>query len=137
MVEIPVLLKQREVWLRGPLDPQLGVDQAMTMLKDAEGVHQVTRLDNMHLSLSYDLHKISLQQIESALAEVGFHLDNSLMVKLKRALYYYTEENERHNLGLSELTCSSGCAVKVFAAHFRSADHGCRDPRPDHLRRYL
>jgi hypothetical protein len=91
----------------------------------------------MTLNLTYDLATITLEQIETALQEVGFHLDNSLISRFRRALYYFTEENERSNRGLSKLTCSHGCAIKIFAAQYRATKHGCRDPRPEHLRRYL
>ncbi len=131
------IIKERDIQLRGPCDPSLNADGAIFLLADVEGVQSCTRIDDHRLSVRYDLSKIGLEQIEKALAEVGFHLDNSLINKLRRALYYFTEDNERANLGLGKLTCSQGCAIKVFAARYRQISQGCRDPRPEHLRRYL
>lgn len=130
-------IKDREIVLRGPTDPHLRADDAMLLLSDVDGVEKCTKINDYHFMVSYDLRVISLEQIETALAEVGYHLDASIMSKLKRALYYYTEDNERANMGLNKLNCSGGCAVKVFVNHYRKTEHGCRDQRPEHVKRYF
>jgi hypothetical protein len=86
------------------------------------------------LQLSYHVLDVSLEQIEAALDEAGFHLDNRLMYRLKRALYYYTEEVERANAGCPR--GSTNCTQKVYMTRYRLAAHGCRDPRPEHWREY-
>ena len=129
--------KSREIQLRGPTEPSLNADGAIFLLADNEGIRNAIKLNDLRFSVSYDLTIVSLEQIELALAEVGFHLDNSLINKIKRAIDYFTEDNQRRNHGLSKLTCSEGCSIKVFAARYRQLSHGCRDPRPEHLRRYL
>lgn len=131
------VIKHREVVLRGPCDPNFRVDSALLLLADVEGMINATKLSDLRLSISYDLRIITLEQIETALAEVGYHLDASIMSKLKRALYYYTEDNERMNLGLTKVNCTNGCAVKVFVNHYRKTEHGCRDQRPDHVKHYF
>ena len=129
--------KSREIQLRGPIDPGLNADGAIFLLADNDGIRNAIKLDELRFSVGYDLTIVSLEQIELALAEVGFHLDNSLINKIKRAIYYFTEDNQRRNHGLSKLTCSEGCSIKVFAARYRQLSHGCQDTRPEHLRRYL
>lgn len=131
------IIKHREIVLRGPCDPSLGVESAILLLADVEGIISSSKLDNEHASVTYDLRLITLEQIETALAEVGYHLDASIMSKLKRALYYYTEDNERINMGLDKITCSNGCAVKVFVNHYRKTEHGSRDLRPEHVKHYF
>ncbi len=137
MEEGKVSIKHREIVFRGPYAPHLNPEAALLLLTDAKGVKQVTLLDENRISISYDLHTISLLQIETALSESGFHLDNSILTKIKRALYYFAEDTERKNHGLETLTCSGGCAAKIFVASYKKRQHGCRDQRPDHLRRYL
>ena len=137
MVDNIVLLKHRDISFRGPSDPALNAKGALPILGEVDGIHRISLRDKMTLNLTYDLATITLEQIETALQEVGLHLDNSLISRFRRALYYFTEENERSNRGLSKLTCSHGCAIKIFAAQYRATKHGCRDPRPEHLRRYL
>lgn len=132
-----ISIKHREILFRGPYAPHLKPEAAQLLLVDVKGVKQVTLLDEDRISISYNLHSISLMQVEVALSESGFHLDNSIMSKLKRALYYFAEDTERRNHGLKKLTCSRGCAAKIFASSYRNRVHGCRDQRPDHMRRYL
>lgn len=108
---------------------------ALLLLDEVPGVVNLVYVDDTHLRISYDIGAVSLQMIEEALAEVGFHLDNSLLNKLKRALYYYSEDVQRQNLG-----CHRGehnCVQKVFVNRYRQLPHGCRDDRPEHWRRYL
>ena len=113
-------------------------DQAGTaarFLEGVDGVRSVGRRDPRLLLVEYDLLRITLEQIESALREIGLHIDNRLIYRLKRALYYYTESTQRANLGCPK--GESNCTHKVFAERYRKRDHGCRDRRPEHWRRYL
>jgi len=86
------------------------------------------------LHVRYDVRIITLQMIEEGLTELGYHLDNSLLVRLKRALFYYTEEIERENLGVAK---SSGVTPQVFIHRYQKICHGCRDHRPEYWRNYL
>jgi hypothetical protein len=132
-----VIIKHRDISFRGSDGSGFDAWAAVQLLNTVEGVYKTEVRDKMTLRLTYDLATISLEQIEAALQEVGFHLDNSLTCLFRRALYYFTEENERSNRSLSKLTCSHGCAIKVFAARYRATEHGCRDSRPEYLRHYL
>ncbi len=130
-------IKLRELAFRGPSSPSLTADSALPLLTEVEGVQQATRLDPLRIEVTYDLRMVTLEQIEYALQEVGFHLDNSLIFRLKRALYYFTEDNQRQNMGLTKLSCAQGCAIKIFASRYQRLKHGCQDVRPEHLRQYL
>jgi hypothetical protein len=108
---------------------------AATLLIDVEGVKRVQVIDKSTLQVHYHLAVICLADIETLLEKNGFHLDYRLVVKIKRALYHYTEETQRANMG-----CAKGdpnCTEKVFANRYRNRAHGCQDDRPDHWRRYL
>ena len=86
------------------------------------------------LQVRYDLLKTTLQEIEEALRELGMHLDGALLFRLRRAMHYYMEETQRANWG-----CAHGehnCTKKVFAKRYEALEHGCRDHRPEHWRRY-
>lgn len=130
-------VKHRELVFRSPSDPQLTADNAVSLLTDVAGVQQTNKLDPLRADVAYDLRLVTLEQIEYALQEVGFHLDNSLISRTKRTLYYFTEDNQRQNMGLTKLSCAQGCAIKIFASRYQRLKHGCQDIRPEHLRRYL
>ncbi|MEN8166289.1 MAG: hypothetical protein ABFR65_02290 [Pseudomonadota bacterium] len=108
---------------------------AALLLADIEGIVRVNPANPLHLQVSYHLLDVCLQQIESGLKATGLHIDNSLIYRLKRALYYYTEETQRANQGCNH--SDSKCTRKIFADRYQRLNHSCRDPRPEHWRRYL
>ncbi len=137
MSEISTISKVREIGFRGPYAPGREPEQAFAMLKEADGVVTVNLLDRDRVALAYDIARVTFSEIELALQEVGFHLDSGLIYKLRRAMYQYTDETLRANLGLSGSICTRSCAQKVFVEHYRRQDRGCHDERPAYWRRYL
>ena len=133
----PNPVKFREIGFCTPHpDPQQALS-AMLVLADIGDIVRVTvpNRSRSAIHVNYDLNHISLYIIKNLLSELGFHLDNSLLAKLKRALYYYTEENELENIASEsgqELN-TRGIFMRCYQCH----THGCRDERPDYLRKYL
>lgn len=129
------LLKEREIVFctLHPDPDQAG--SAATLLIEIEGVHQVEVINSGHLQVIYHLHAISLADIEALLQQRGFHLDNRLVYKIRRALQHYTEETQLANLGCGR--GESNSTEKVFVNRYRKREHGCQDDRPEHWRRYL
>lgn len=136
-IDNPDQIKHREIWFRDPHPDTHQAHSAMLLLADVPGVLHIDRPDPEHngLAITYDLAQIDLQLIEQLLLELGFHLDNSLMSKLKRALYYYTEQTERENLGTNRAQDHN--TRDIFMRCYRCRRHGCRDERPEHWRQYL
>ena len=129
-------LRQRELIFKGPQNENQQIEAAWLMLREADAVMEVRSGGDNRLWVSYDIRRITYAEIEQALIEVGFHLDNSLISKLRRALYHYQEDTIRANLGLTRETLK-GVAQKVFIHHYQQQYHGCRDQRPRHWREYL
>lgn len=129
------LFKQREIAFctLHPDPNQAG--SASALLVDIKGIQTVEVISPSSLQISYHLLAICLADIELLLEQSGFHLDNRLTTKIRRALYHYTEETQRANHGC----CKSdpNCTQKVFVSRYQKRDHGCQDDRPDHWRRYL
>jgi hypothetical protein len=74
-----------------------------------------------------------LESLETALTSQGFHLDNSLIGKLKRALAYFSESVQRSNVAANEPDIKSQQAfMKVYESHL----HGDRDDTPVEWRDY-
>jgi hypothetical protein len=131
--ETRVLVKHREIRFCRLHPDKQPAHTASLLLSDVEGVHLLRPHDSFLLHVSYDITCLNLNLIEDVLVDLGFHLDNSLMMKLKRALYYYTEEVERANLGIDECGCADR---QVFINRYIKLRHGCRDERPEHWRNY-
>ena len=129
----PDRIKHREIPFRGPHPDPHQAQSAVLLLAGIEGVHRVLlphpAAEILHIS--YDIQFIDLRVIEEFLIETGYHLDNGVIYKLKRALYYYTEQVEQDSLG-----CKN-CTRRIFVETYRRRIHGCRDERPDHWRKYL
>ena len=130
----PERTKHREVHFRAPPSAAEQAHHAALALRKVEGILDAHASEGPVIHISYDLAEISLQLIDCLLIELGFHLDNSLLAKLKRALYYYTEQAEQETLG-----CQRGrgnCTQAIFINRYQHLQHGCRDDRPDHWRHY-
>jgi hypothetical protein len=127
--------KQREIAFctLHPDKDQAGT--AAALLQDLEGIDKVERLSAAQIRVHYQIHHVCLADIEALLADRGFHLDNALIHRMRRALVHYMEETQRINMGCGK--GSTNCTTKVFINRYRNRDHGCQDERPRHWRRYL
>ena len=134
MSETDDLVKRRELrFCHLHPDPNQA-RSALLLLADAEGILDISFTDELSLFISYDVRQLTLQGIETVLTRLGYHLDNRLINRMKRALYNYSEETQRANLGVSE---NADTTTKVFVKRYTTNYHGCRDKRPEHWRKYL
>ena len=133
----PDPIKHREIGFRDPHPDPQQAQSAMLLLADVKGIISVSipDPDTNHILISYDLNQICLRLVEKLLTELGFHLDNGLLSKIKRALHYYTEENE---LGSRDMTRDQDHSTRdIFMRCYNCKTHGCRDERPEYWRKYL
>jgi len=134
MSEADELIKRRELrFCHLHPDPNQA-RSALLLLSDAEGVLDISFTDETSLFITYDVRYLTLTSIESVLIRLGYHLDSRLINRMKRALYNYSEETQRANLGVSDNTNTT---TQVFVKRYTSNYHGCRDKRPEHWRKYL
>ena len=131
-VVVSGLQKEREIRFR-PLPPNQ-VEQASLALRALSGLTVRPGSKPRSLLVSYSILDYSLESIERALTDAGFHLDNALYVKLVRSLVYYVESTQRHNLSSPErlIKQSNEVYVKVYDQH----PHGDHDDTPQELREY-
>lgn len=134
-IEEADIIKRREIAFAALHPDPNQADTAAQMLAEVEGVIEVTTTDATLLLIEYHVLKISLEQIENSLTETGFHLSSKLIFKLSRALYYYTEENQRANNGCTGEDHNS--TRNIFINRYEHRNHGCQDNRPEHWRKYL
>ncbi|MEZ5628038.1 MAG: hypothetical protein R3E34_11000 [Rhodocyclaceae bacterium] len=126
------LIKTREIRFR-PMPPGQ-VDRALAALRRLRGLKVEPGPRELCLEVEYSVLDFSLELLESALRDAGFHLDNSLYVKLVRALVYFSEETQRHNIASPErlIKQSNEVYIKVYDQH----PHGDHDDTPVELRDY-
>lgn len=128
------LIRQRELRFSTlHPDPRQG-ETAYALLQTLELFHHVELVESHCLIVRYSVRDISLEIIEGLLQELGFTLESSLLIKLMRSLYYFTEETQRTNLGISH--DSVYITKQVFIERYQHLRHGCRDDYPVDLRHY-
>ncbi len=129
------LTKRRELYFREPHPDPQQANSAMLLLQRVPGILHLEAPTVTTLRVEYDIRCITLKNIEEALGAVGLHLDNSVLNKVRRAIWHYAEETQRANMGCEQ--GSSNCTRRVFMNRYGQREHGCRDERPQHWRRYL
>lgn len=108
-------------------------ERAQVLLEGLEGLMVSVGPDGNCLLVRYHICEYTLEGLETALASQGFHLDNSLLSKLRRALAYFCESVQRRNVAANEPDIKSQQAfVKVYEQHL----HGDCDETPEEWRSY-
>jgi len=111
------------------------VPEAADDLQRLDAVAIQPKYDKRSLGVSYDLKDHTLRELDEHLVDKGYHLDNTLMSKLTRALIYYVEDTQLHNLGAPEKRLkrsASEAYVQAWAQH----PHGDHDDTPLEWREY-
>ena len=125
--------KRRSIWLTEPGQDPNYAENAAELLRNVRGVRRVKVERSDHLYVSYNVREITLQIIEALLTEFGYQLRTSLFCRVMRTLCYYVEDIECTNSKHDQADCTRD----AFITRYLRRPHGCRDHRPEHLRRYL
>ena len=124
--------KQRDIRFT-PLPPGQ-VERAWRALQLLKGLQLERTDDPLCIVVRYSVLDYSLEALEDALREAGFALENSLYIKLVRALVYFSEETQRHNLLSPERLIKQSNEVYIQAWDHHA--HGDHDDTPLELREY-
>ncbi|MDP3440777.1 MAG: hypothetical protein U0989_16450 [Azonexus sp.] len=111
------------------------VPEAAGDLQRLDEVEIEPQYEKRSLGVAYDLQSHTLKELDEHLIDKGYHLDNTLMSKLTRALIYYVEETQLHNLGAPEKLLkrsSQDAYVQAWEHH----PHGDHDDTPPEWREY-
>ena len=111
------------------------VPEAADDLLRLEEVEVAPKLEKRTVAVNYELQQHTLQELEAHLEDKGYHLDNTLLSKLTRALIHYVEDTQLHNLGAPEKRLkksSQEAYVKAWEHH----PHGDHDDTPPEWREY-
>lgn len=128
------LIKQRDISFSALTNDPNPAHVATDLLEGITGILRIAPRSSHLLTVEFSLHIVTLRFLHQTLTEVGFHLDNSLLYKIKNALYYYTEETQLANLGHQQTESKS--TKQIFINSYLQKSHGCRDERPDYYHFY-
>lgn len=128
----PGTYKRREI--RFGLFPPGQTENALTLLAGLENLKVDPIPGRRAITVGYELTEYTLQGLENALRDQGFHLENTLYSKLMRALVNFCEDTQLHNLQSPErlIKKSNEVYVKAYEHH----PHGDHDDTPPELREY-
>lgn len=107
--------------------------QALELLGRMEHLEAWATGRDSCIAVRYNILHHTLEGLEHGLASLGFHLDNSLLLKLKRAVIHYSEEIQRENLRAPE---REQFAREAFVRAYEQHPHGDFDATPEEWREY-
>ncbi|MBK6639418.1 MAG: hypothetical protein IPG34_18360 [Rhodocyclaceae bacterium] len=84
------------------------------------------------LSVMYDLRNYTLQGLERALIQQGFTLSDTLYLRLRRAVLYYSEETQLRNMRMPERLLKK--SHEIYSRAWDKHPHGDHDDTPPDLR---
>ncbi len=111
------------------------VPDAFRLLGTLRDLELERREQQRALGVAYDLHQHCLQELEGTLEDQGYHLDNTLMSKMMRALIYYVEETQLHNLDAPSRVLKRSQS-EAYTHAWERHPHGDHDDTPPEWREY-
>ncbi len=111
------------------------VPEAADDLKHLDEVDVEPKFEKRAVGVEYELTQHTLAELEEHLVDKGYHLDNTLMSKLTRALIHYVEETQLHNLGAPEKRLKPS-ADEAYVQAWEHRPHGDHDDTPPEWREY-
>jgi len=113
-------IKNREI--RFKLSTPDQAEKAAQLLSGVPDIEHIEIVAPCCMRIRYCVEKLTLKIIESALREAGFDLDDSLVIRLKRAVFSYCEDALRDSLVDK---ANSSRTPTLTLPH-----HALQDPRP-------
>ncbi len=111
------------------------VPEAADDLQRLDEVIVQAKLEKRSLAVGYDLQQHTLRELDEHLVDKGYHLDNTLLTKLTRALIYYVEDTQLHNIGAPEKRLKRS-SQEAYVQAWEHHPHGDHDDTPPEWREY-
>ena len=111
------------------------VPEASDFLARIERLEVERREQPRTVGVAYDLRDHCLEALEGTLEEQGYHLDNTLLSKMMRALIYYVEETQLHNLEAPDRPLKKS-QNEAYTHAWERHPHGDHDDTPPEWREY-
>lgn len=123
--------KHREIRFNKLRDWQ--VEQALELLRKLDYLDVEPGTLTNSISIWYEITDYTMEGIETALINNGFHLENTLYCKIIRAIVYYSEDTQLRNMRQPERLIKK--SHEVYSKAWDHHPHGDHDDTPPELRR--
>ena len=90
----------RLFYLKRSADPAKQADAACEVLAGTKGVMLAAATSVNSIHLIYSLNHLSFELLTDLLNELGFELDDSILLSLRKTIFQFLEDNARENLQL-------------------------------------
>ncbi|MBL8487380.1 MAG: hypothetical protein JNK22_09860 [Rhodocyclaceae bacterium] len=108
------------------------VEEASRLLQGLDGlIVEAGSLPN-GISVWYEISEYTMEGLEAALVDQGFHLENTLYCKMIRALVHYCEDTQLRNMRQPERLIKK--SHEVYSKAWEHHPHGDHDDTPVDLR---
>ena len=111
------------------------VPEASDHLAEKEALEVQPKIEKRAVGVGYELTQYTLSDLEEELVDKGFHLDNTLLTKLTRALIYYVEDTQLHNLDAPQKRLKRS-SQEAYVKAWEHRPHGDHDDTPPEWREY-
>ena len=88
----------RLFYLRQSADPSKQAEAACEVLAGTKGVILAAPASRYSIHLIYSLNHLSFELLTDLLDELGFELDNSILLSLRKTIFQFLEDNARDNM---------------------------------------
>lgn len=88
----------RLIYLRHSADNSKQAEAACDRLAGIEGILLAAPFDQHSVHLIYSLDHLSFELIIDLLNELGFEMDDSILISLQKTIYQYLDTNARENM---------------------------------------
>jgi hypothetical protein len=111
------------------------VPEAADDLKNMDEIEVEPKFEKRALGVEYELTQHTLAELEDHLEDKGYHLDNTLLSKLTRALIHYVEDTQLHNMATPEKLLKPS-PEEAYVKAWEHRPHGDHDDTPPEWREY-
>ena len=107
-------------------------EQARLLLEKLEHIEVAACVLQNSVSVWYEVTDYTMEGLEKALINQGFHLENTLYCKMVRALVYFCEDTQLRNMRQPERLLKK--SNEIYSKAWDHHPHGDHDDTPPELR---
>ncbi len=99
----------RRFYLRQSVDPKKQAEAACEVLAGTEGVVLAAAASQNSIHLIYSLNHLSFELLTDLLTELGFELEDSILLSLRKTIFQFLDDNARDNMHIDVTEFQEDC----------------------------
>lgn len=107
----------RLFYLRQSADPKKQARAACEVLAGIEGVVLAAAASQYSIHLIYSLNHLSFELLTELLAELGFELEDSMLLTLRKTIFQFLDDNARDNMHIDVTEFQEHCDSPAAVPH--------------------